>query len=196
MSWSDNLFRDYATSVSAFFDAHSGQPYSWAFGNDANGDSYTRDLVYIPREGDVNFTSGTSATAIQQFYAYIAGDDYLRGHQGEIADRNGATAPWVHQLDLSFRQEIPGFAEGHKGEFRLDIYNFLNMLNSKWGNEERVGYPFVRTLANYEGVGADGKYIYSLPTDANGNYAPGQTIIYDDKAVSRWSVLATVRYTF
>jgi len=196
LAWSDNLFRDYATSVSAFFDAHSGQPYSWAFGNDANGDSYTRDLVYIPRQGDVNFTNTTSATAISQFYAYIAGDDYLRNHQGEIAQRNGASAPWVHQLDLSFRQEIPGFAEGHKGEFRLDIYNFLNMLNSKWGTEERVGYPFVRTLANYQGVGPDGKYIYSLPTDANGNYAPGQTIIYDDKAVSRWSVLATVHYTF
>ena len=43
--------------------------------------------------------------------------------------------------------------------------------------------------------GSAGKYIYTLPT-TGGNYAPGQYIIYDDKAVSRWSILVTARYTF
>ncbi|HVI26138.1 MAG TPA: carboxypeptidase regulatory-like domain-containing protein [Xanthomonadaceae bacterium] len=196
LSWSKNLFGDYATSISAFYDGHTGQPYSWVFDNDANGDSYFRDLVYIPNPGDVNFTAGTSQTAIDQFYAFIEGDDYLNSHQGGIARRNGANSPWVNQVDLSFRQELPGFMEGHKAEVRLDIYNFLNMLNSDWGVEQRVGYPFVRSLANYEGVGADGKYIYSLPTDSDGNYQPGQLVTYDDKAVSRWSVLVTLRYQF
>ena len=127
---------------------------------------------------------------------FIAKTASLSKAVGGIARRNDARSPWVNQVDLSFRQEIPGFADGHKGEFRLDFYNIGNMLNKKWGVEQRVGFPFTRTLANYEGVNtATGKYIYSLPT-SNGAYAPGQLITYDDKAISRWSVLATVRYEF
>jgi hypothetical protein len=198
VTWQHDFFGDYKTSVSMFYDGHSGQPYSWAFGNDANGDSYARDLVYVPRPGDVLFKAGTSQSAIDQFYAFIANTPSLSSHAGSIVGRNDARAPWVNQMDLSFRQEIPGFGKGQKGEFRLDFYNFLNALNKNWGREERIGFPFVRTLANYEGVdAATGKYIYSLPVDnATGNYAPGQFTVYDDKAVSRWSILATVRYSF
>ena len=206
--WSKALFGDYQTSISAFYDGHSGQPYSWVFGNDANGDSYSRDLVYIPNRGDVVFQAGTTAAQIEQFYNFIGSDPYLAAHRGQIASRNRSVAPWVNQVDLSLRQELPGFMEGHKAEVRLDFYNVLNMIDKDWGVEERIGFPFVRTLANYQGVctsgdtrpecgapGSAGKYIYQLPT-RNGNYAPGQYEVYDEKAVSRWSVLATFRYTF
>ncbi len=206
--WSKALFGDYQTSISAFYDGHSGQPYSWVFGNDANGDSYSRDLVYIPNRGDVVFQAGTTAAQIEQFYNFIGSDPYLAAHRGQIASRNRSVAPWVNQVDLSLRQELPGFMEGHKAEVRLDFYNVLNMIDKDWGVEERIGFPFVRTLANYQGVctsgdtrpecgapGSAGKYIYGLPT-RNGNYAPGQYEVYDEKAVSRWSVLATFRYTF
>ena len=43
-----------------------------------------------------------------------------------IAQRNGARAGWINQLDLSFSQEIPGLFKGNKGVVRLDIYNFGN----------------------------------------------------------------------
>jgi hypothetical protein len=105
-------------------------------------------------------------------------------------------------VDLSFRQEVPGIFKGNKGELRLDIYNFMNMLNSDWGQQSYVAFPYTRALANYEGVGADGKYIYSLTTDKNGNYQPVQKIIYDagrntkTNVVSRWSAMVTLRYTF
>lgn len=195
-SWQHKFFGNYSTSVSAFYDGHSGQPYSWTFGNDANGDSYSRDLVYIPHPGDVSFAAGTTQAQIDQFYNFIGSNAYLAGHQGTIANRNGTRAPWVNQLDLSFRQEVPGFGHGQKGELRLDVFNFLNALNKKWGQENRVGFPYNRTLANYAGVDANGHYIYSLPKDASGNYAPGQLITYDDNAISRWSVLVTLRYSF
>ena len=32
-------------------------------------------------------------------------------YQGTIANRNAVSSPWVNQVDLSFRQELPGFAE-------------------------------------------------------------------------------------
>ena len=78
----------------------------------------------------------------------------------------------------------------------------MNLLNNDWGQQSYVGFPYTRTLASYEGVDADGKYIYSLPTDKSGNYQPGQKIIYDagrntkTNVVSRWSAMVTLRYTF
>jgi hypothetical protein len=194
-SWQHKFFGDYNTTVSAFYDGHTGQVYSWVFGNDANGDSYSTDLVYIPKQGDVSFTGSTTQQVIDEFYAYIAQDPYLRAHQGSIAGRNGDHSPWVNRFDLSLRQELPGFMKGHKAELRFDIYNFLNLLNKKWGQEERIFFPYGRTLASYSGVDANGKYIYSLPT-SGGHYAPEQLGVYDTNAISRWQVRVTLRYEF
>ncbi|SEM94053.1 Carboxypeptidase regulatory-like domain-containing protein [Luteibacter sp. UNCMF331Sha3.1] len=212
LTWQHNFFGDYATTVSAFYDGHSGVPYSWIFGNDSNGDSYSKDLAYIPTRGDgtifrnANGSAAASQALVDQFYGYIQGDDYLRKKQGEVARRNGATSAWVNQIDLSLSQEIPGIFKGNKGEIRLDIYNFLNLVNKDWGQQSYIGFPYTRNLANFGGVDpATGKYIYNLPTDANGNYQPGQKAIYDAPTdnsatkvnpVSRWSAMLTVRYTF
>ncbi|BFI95279.1 MAG: TonB-dependent receptor [Rhodanobacter sp.] len=208
ITWQHRFFGDYVTSVSAFYDGHTGEPYSWTFGNDANGDGIGQgtDLVYIPRNGDVTLVqpNGTPATAaqIQQFYSYIQSDKYLRKHQGQIARRNAATAAWVSDLDMSFRQEIPGIFKGNKGEVRLDVYNVLNLIDKRWGQQHDVGFYQTRNLADYAGVGADGKYIYKLYTDKSGNYQPEPLTVYDagtytkTNVVSRWSAMLTVRYTF
>lgn len=211
LTWQHSFFGDYATAVTAFYDGHTGNPYSWVFGNDMNGDSYSRDLVYIPRVNDplVMFQNGTSEQAQQQFYDFIQSNGYLKSHQGKIAGRNRSNSPWVNQIDLSFRQEVPGFfPDGAKGELRFDIFNFLNLLNKDWGQQNYVStFPAARTLANYQGIDpATGKMIYSLPTDRNGNYAPGGMTVYDagggsaggtkTTLVSRWSAMITLRYTF
>jgi len=203
LTWQHRFFGDYTTSVSAIYDGHTGQPYSWVFGNDVSGVCYGSNtncqygLVYIPHPGDVEFDSSTSTAAQQQFFNYIAHDDYLSGHQGQIAGRNAVRSPWVNRIDLSFRQQIPGLFKGNTGEVRLDIYNVLNLLNNKWGDVYDVDFPNVRTLANFAGVDpATGKYVYSLPTDSNGNYKPGSLTYENSHAQSVWSMLVTVRYTF
>jgi hypothetical protein len=208
ITWQHRFFGDYVTSISAFYDGHTGQPYSWTFGNDANGDGFGQgtDLVYIPRNGEVTLLqpNGKPATAaqIQQFYSFIQSDKYLSKHQGQIASRNAATAAWVNDLDMSFRQEIPGIFKGNKGEIRLDVYNVLNLVDKRWGQERDLGFYQTRNLADYAGVGADGKYIYKLYTDKYGNYQPEQLTVYDagtytkTNVVSRWSAMLTVRYTF
>jgi hypothetical protein len=211
LTWQHNFFGDYATTISAFYDGHSGVPYSWVFSNDANGDSYSRDLAYIPRRGDVILrnAAGTAAASQQlqdQFYNYIQNDNYLRKHQGDVARRNGTESAWVNQIDLSLSQEVPGIFKGNKGEIRLDIYNFLNLVNKDWGQQSYVGFPYTRNFAAFGGVDpTTGKYIYNLPTDANGNYQPGTKAVYDSPTdnsatkvnpVSRWSAMLTVRYTF
>ncbi|MGC1549663.1 MAG: TonB-dependent receptor [Rhodanobacter sp.] len=209
LTWQHRFFGDYVTSASAFYDGHSAAPYSWSFGNDANGDSFTNDLVFIPKPGQVEFRPGTNPQLIQQFYDYIKSNDYLRDHQGQIAERNGARAGWINQLDLSFSQEIPGIFAGNKGIIRLDLYNFGNMLNKKWGIEKRVTFPGGRALADFYGVDpSTGKYIYNIDCNGaksctnysqNGHYTPLTIPVYannGDDLAQRWSVLLTVKYAF
>ena len=203
LSWSHAFFGNYRTTFGAFLNIASGSPYSWIFGNDANGDTVSyNDLVYVPKgPGDVEFTSNTSAQLQQQFFNYIASQPGLSKYAGRDVPRNSSNLPWTHELDLRFSQEIPGLFKGNKGEVVLDVYNFLNMLDKKWGQFSYVGFPPARTLANFAGIDpATGKYIYDLSRyqDANGNYAPESFSLLDTstKPVSRWSVQLTVRYKF
>ncbi len=204
LNWQHRFFGDYATSASIFYDGHNAAPYSWRFGNDANGDGLTNDLVFIPKPGQVEFRTGVSPEKIDQFYDYIRRNDYLKDHEGGIAGRNGDRAGWINQVDLSFSQEIPGIFQGNKGVIKLDLYNFTNLLDKHWGIEKRVNFPGGRALADYYGVNpATGKYIYDLGgsnyTDADGNYRPREIPTYvnfGDDLAQRWSVQLTVKYTF
>jgi hypothetical protein len=202
LNWQHRFFGNYSTSASIFYDGHNASPYSWTFGNDANGDGFTNDLVYIPKQGDVNFSAGTDPKLIQQFYDYIHDNDYLKAHQGGNAGRNGDHAGWLNQIDLSFSQEIPGIFAGNKGVIKLDVYNFTNLLNKHWGIEKRANFPGYRNLADFDGVGSDGKYIYDITgshyIDDNGNYSPEQvpTSTYPTDLAQRWAVQLTVKYTF
>jgi len=205
LNWQHAFFSDYKSQVSMFYNGRTGNPYTWVFSNDANGDSVSGwDPVYIPTANDpkVAFAPGTSAAVIQQFNDYLAHDKYLRDHRGQIAGRNGARTPWINTFDLSMQQEIPGIFAGNKGILRLDIFNFLNLLNKKWGDVQNTGIYPTRTLAAYSGVNAQGQYVYTLPTNKAGNYAPQALQVYDggfydpSRVVSRWSMMATVKYTF
>lgn len=200
LTWEHAFFGDYATRVSALYDGHTGAPYSWIFGNDVNGDSYFRDLAYIPiNRNDVSFVPGTSQRAIDSFFTYMANNPDLVRNAGSIFERNTANAPWVNQLDLSISQEIPGFFKGHKGEIRFDIFNVLNMIDKDWGVERRAAFPLERVLANSAGVDANGRYIYNINPYLNGNgdYTPQALPVNESFNPSqRWSVMATLRYTF
>ncbi|PZP59705.1 MULTISPECIES: TonB-dependent receptor [Pseudoxanthomonas] len=200
LTWSKNLFGDNATTISAFYDGHDGAPYSWIFGNDVNGDSYSRDLAYIPSgPSDVVWANAASRAAAASFWEYVGNQPELSSRKGRIFDRNSGRAPWVNQLDVSFSQEIPGFMEGHKAVVRLDIFNFLNMLNRDWGVEKRASFPLERVLANYAGVdAATGKYIYDISSQVkNGVYQPTSLPVNESFTPSqRWAALLTLRYTF
>jgi hypothetical protein len=201
LTWSKALFGDYQTSVSGFFDGHSGTPYSWTFGNDVNGDSYLNDLAYIPNSiDDVAWAAGVTPQMQQQFMDYIDNDQYLSDYKGKIFKRNKARAPWLNQLDVSFRQEFPGFFKGNKAEFRLDIFNFTNLLNKDWGVEQRADFPLRRNLADVRGVDSQGRYIYDISGsqyNVGGSYSPTALPVNESFNPSqRWSVMATVRYSF
>ena len=43
--------------------------------------------------------------------------------------KNNTTQPWVTDMDLSIQQDIPGFADGHRGTIYFTIDNLLNLLD-------------------------------------------------------------------
>ena len=87
--------------------------------------------------GGITFTADQQAAA---FEAYIAQDKYLSAHRGEYAERGAVFLPFVHKLDLSLTQDVFKNIKGKRnaGQFRIDIQNFGNLLNSDWGVGQRV----------------------------------------------------------
>lgn len=201
LGWEHAFFGDYKTSVSAYYYGHDGLPYTWIMNGDVNGDGIFQDPAYIPLVNDPRVSYGTATPdQIAAFNALIENDPYLSAHRGEIAGRNESRLPWVNQLDLGLQQELPGFFKDHKSIVRLDIYNFLNMLNDDWGVTEEIGGFDSRYLARLGRVKADGTYEYNLGTTAAPSWQDlrpyDASASYPSRLVSRWSVLMTLRYEF
>ena len=147
-SYTKRYFGFGATTVSGFWETRTIGNTSYIFAADANGDGANGDLIYIPRNtGEMNFvtfTAGTNTfTAEQQataFEAFIAQDKYLSAHRGEYAQRGAVFLPLLHKLDMSVTQDVFKDIKGKRnaGQFRIDIQNFGNMLNSDWGVSQRV----------------------------------------------------------
>ena len=134
---------------------------------------------------------------VAAFHAFIDNDEYLSMRRGNVADRNAGRLPWINQIDLGVQQELPGFFKDPKSVIRLDIYNFLNMLNKDWGITEEIGGFDSRYLARLGSVRADGGYVYNLGTPTAPTWQDLRP--YEGRvprAVSRWSILATFRYEF
>ncbi len=136
----------YPTSLSFIFTGQSGMPFAYIYfggpGNsgDLNGDgSATNDLIYVPRDArdpnEMRFAAQGDITAGQQaeaFERFIEGSSCLRKQRGRIMERNSCRSPFQTTMDLSIRQGIPTVA-GQQLSIQLDIFNFLNLLNSDWG---------------------------------------------------------------
>ncbi|MGD8306228.1 MAG: TonB-dependent receptor [Ignavibacteria bacterium] len=203
--WSEN----FATHFGFFFEAAEGNRFAGAGGNrysylyagDVNGDGYSNDLIYIPRdESEINFApmldgqGGVIMTPAQQwtaFNAFILQDDYLSEHRGEIAERFGAVNPWFFNVDFRLLQDLALFIGGKKHTFQLslDILNLPNLISSDWG---------VRKVASSSAT----KPLELVGFDANGNpefnYVANvtETFIDDPGLFSRWRMQLGIRYFF
>lgn len=198
LGWEHAFFGDYKTSVSAFYNGRDGLPYTWLINGDANGDGIFQDPAYIPLLNDPNVSYGSAtASQISAFHEFISSDPYLQSRRGSVAERNQSRLPWVNQVDLGIQQELPGFSKEHKSIVRLDVYNFLNMLNNDWGVTEEIGGFDSRYLARLASVTPEGGYVYNLGTESNPTWQGLRA--YEGRiprVVSRWSVLVTLRYVF
>ncbi len=201
-SYSREYFNFGATTVSVFWEARNGGNTSYTFGGDANGDGGTsNDLLYVHRDtSEMNFQTFTSGgrtyTAAEQaaaWDAYIQQDDYLKDHRGEYVERGAVFLPFVKRMDLSVSQDFFLNLKGrrHQFQFRADVLNFGNLLNSEWG----VGQRLINTqpLTN-PGVDAQGRLTYRLRVVNNElmttslQQTAGLTDVY--------RVMFSLRYTF
>ncbi|MBZ5557929.1 MAG: carboxypeptidase regulatory-like domain-containing protein, partial [Acidobacteriia bacterium] len=204
-SYTHQYFNLGATTVSAFFDAHTNGNSSYIFSADANGDSATNDLIYIPKDtSEMNFksltTGGKTFTAADQaaaFDAYISQDSYLSSRRGQYAERGALFYPIVKRLDLSLIQDVFHSISGHRhsGQIRLDITNFGNLLNHDWG----VGQvPFNTRLLTSPSADAQGRLTYNLQTvtTASGPSLISQTFQTTAGISDVYVMMLSFRYTF
>jgi hypothetical protein len=169
-SYTAEYFRFGKTTFSVFFDAFTNGNTSYTFGGDMNGDGGTsNDLIYVHRDqSEMNFetytTGGVTFTAAEQaaaWDAYISQDSYLSERRGQYAERGAVFLPIVKRMDVSVAQEIFTNLGGrrHGLQFRADILNFGNLLNSDWGVGERLVH---NQPLQPRGVDSQGRALYRL----------------------------------
>lgn len=200
-----------ATSVGMFYELAPSGRFSYTYSGDMNGDNSGgggNDLIYIPRDQseiilqDITFT-GTPApapyTAAQQWAdldAYISQDDYLSSRRGQYAERNGAQRPFFGQLDFRLLQDFYLDVKGKRNTLQLsvDIFNFGNLLNSKWGVLQT---PNRTQLLTFRGYNAAGNPQYQYPFLNNTTRETLTKTFRDDLGLgSRWQMQIGVRYIF
>nr|MCR5519868.1 carboxypeptidase regulatory-like domain-containing protein [Bacteroidales bacterium] len=132
-TWTRRSKRGFDTHVSAMYEGCSSGGYSFIYANDVNLDGSAYDLIYIPNTPDeIQFASAKDQI---DFWKFVNQDKYLSSHKGQYAEAYSARAPWVHTVDLRVAQDIAVKIGNSMNKLQLsvDILNFGNLLNDKWG---------------------------------------------------------------
>lgn len=200
LNWSQALIGKYKTTVGVFYEGRKGKPYSWTYRNDLNGDGVSgNDLMYVPTafgSGEVVFLGDTATNKTNEtlFWSIVDSNKALRDAKGSVVKRNSAFSPFTNSFDVRVSQEIPGFSAKHKGVLTLDILNFGNLINNRWGRINEMNFQSAggqrRTFVNYVGLDANGKYIYQVNPVVD-DYTQRQV-----KGESQWAAQITARYEF
>ncbi len=121
----------YDTTLSLFYSAYSGRPYSHTY-NDGP-ELFDRDynvLIYVPGPNDPNVVyDGISEIEVLNHIADLG----LSGFAGSIVPKRQGRAPYYRNLDLRLSQDFPGFMENDKFILYLDVMNVLNLFEEDRG---------------------------------------------------------------
>lgn len=167
--WARELFGDNETSVNLFVQRRSGLPYSFVYHSSRSGNydndfgnavpqSYSgalgssNQLFYVPQvdaSGLVTAVSDPHVTFtgidLADFNAFLQSTGLIQ-YAGSAAPRNAFRSAAVTTADIRLSQEISvPFVPTGKVKLYMDIENFGNLINPRWGAVEQ--YPF------YRGVG-------------------------------------------
>lgn len=183
------------TSLALFYSGSSGQRFTYLTNIDLNSDGRTgNDLIYVPRnsseitfvdilnpDNTVKFSAAGQAAAFDEF---INHDKYLSKRRGQYSERNGASTPWEHVVDLRLAQDfylIKG-ENKHTLQVTFDVFNLTNLINSEWGRQFSVGNQAYTVLTR--------------PRSGKGyNFTPGQKP-WSASFGSRFQGQLGLRYTF
>ena len=152
-SWADGL----GTDITLSYQGVSGSVHDYVTSGssgrgDMNADGIVgNDLIYVPTDvndqNQIRFAnvtvSGEVLTAASQAAAFeelINMSPCLNESRGKIMERNSCRLPFANNFDLSIRQNIPLVSSDQRVAVQLDIFNFGNLLNKKWGQQQVSPY--------------------------------------------------------
>ena len=218
LSYRKEYARNFATSISLFYNGQSGLPFSYVYNDNGGGLTNddpnldeARNLIYVPASaGEIIFgqmvddgmggmmvAEASAADAAAQWAAldaFISGDDYLSERRGQYAERNGGRMPFENIIDLRAAQEFFIMSGGRKHtlEVAIDIFNFTNFLNKDWGRRYQISDNQNFQLINFVGM-LPGT---NTPTFSFSDPGDPWNIIQSGVNSARWSARFGLRYTF
>ncbi len=209
MGYAVNLNKNNTLSANLFFNAQSGNAFTWGFvGSTIAGSGQAAGLAYIFKDAIeaakyIGIVAGVpSATAGQQvadYEQFINGNDYLKSRRGQFTERNGDRTPWNIQADFRIMDElrIKDKNTTHTLQFSLSIINVGNLINKDWGKN----YFVPNTFNSTSGVGLtkSGNLPASNPNAGDPTYTfktPTTTPYTIDQFASRFQGQFGVRYSF
>ncbi len=209
------------TDISFIYIGNSGAPFDYVYGagsgsgsGDANADGQSQnDLVYVPLDAhdpnEIVFTaipaSGGSpsispAEQADAFDRYIDGIACLRENRGKLLSRNLCRNPWQNQIDVSVAQSLQAFGQQNV-QLRLDVINFANLLNKKWGlqrfsDQNNTCGPIcsATTLLTQTGNIVTGRT--QQTAQGTYNFNPSSEPFNHDNASSNYRMQLSLRYSF
>lgn len=178
--------------IGLVYNGNNGMRYSLSMSEskDYNGDGYRgNSLLYIPTDDELAQMNFTSEYDRAQFGAWINGDKYAKFHKGQYAERNSNVGKWENRVDLHFAENIFYLKNrGSKIQFTLDILNFANLLNNKWGASYGNDLWALQVLRVNNVTASNG---VATPTFSYNN-----PTIYADNLQSRWHMQVGCKITF
>ncbi|WP_419949228.1 TonB-dependent receptor [Candidatus Palauibacter sp.] len=198
ISWSE----DVGTTLTAFYEARAGRPFSWTYFGDANNDGRRfNDLTFVPGDaGDAIFeTDCRGCMDFAAWDAFISDIPGLDEHRGGIVARNSSREPWVRSLDLRIAQDVPIPGPGSRNiQVTLDFINVGNFLNSEWGRQRyaQFGAPTILSFRRYDSAtGVPVVRFTQRDTDQNGTL-DASDVYQTDNILSRWALQLGARISF
>lgn len=179
-------------TYSLFYEANQYGGNSYMYFNDMNGDGYSYDLMYIPRdESEICFVSPADAS---RYWAFADQDAYLSAHKGEYAEAYAVTQPIVQSIDFHYAHDfkIKVGKSTNSLQLNFDINNILNLFNSSWGVAKVFSTEAMSgRLLKYEYTNNEGKPVFStrVPEGA-------KTWDYSYSSGNCWYMQIGLRYMF
>jgi hypothetical protein len=138
-------WKRWKTDISLYYIGESGTPFTFGdstasaagAAGDLNADGTgANDPIYVPRDAsdpsEIVFAGSNAAEQASAFEKFIRDTPCLRRQRGTIVARNSCRGPWVNTSNASVQQSLPTL-NGHDVWLRLEVFDFLNLLNSSWG---------------------------------------------------------------
>ena len=202
--------------LSLNFNAQTGGYFSYVIGESNfrfvnDGGFSNNELVFVPNSIDEAFlvpteVDGETFSPADQWAllnSFIVNDPHLNNRRGQYSERNGGRLPIRFSTDLRFLQDFyVELKDGKRNtlQFSVDIFNFTNLINRRWGRRRFAGsfgnYPllFMENDVSEPPVSVPQ---YTVNRDILRGETPWDNNI-DDTGFrsSRWQMQVGVRYIF